>query len=107
MERVGKVLLMLAMVVVILASDVEGGRLLKGEKKENVNQPQNFFGGIGGGVSTSRLRFHRSRVWSIRVLHFPRWVYPYSAHYPRCWRHNTTACIDREAATLSCKVATE
>lgn len=47
MERVAKVLVMLAMVlVVVLASDVEGGRLLV--KKEEVDQPQNFIGGIGG-----------------------------------------------------------
>ncbi|TKY52342.1 hypothetical protein E2542_SST23862 [Spatholobus suberectus] len=44
MERVAKVLVMLAMV---LASDVEGGRLLK---EENVDHPQNFLGsgGLGG-----------------------------------------------------------
>ena len=42
-----KLLLILAIVVVVLASDVEGGRKLK-EKKDNVDHPQNFLGGIGG-----------------------------------------------------------
>lgn len=48
MERVTKVLVMLAMVVLVSASNVEGGRLLKEE--ENVEQPQNFpgSGGFGG-----------------------------------------------------------
>lgn len=49
MERVAKVLVMMAIVLVVLGSDVEGGRVVKGEKKkENVDQPQNFLGGIGG-----------------------------------------------------------
>ncbi|KAG4983331.1 hypothetical protein JHK82_028171 [Glycine max] len=44
MERVAKVVVMLAMVVLVLiASNVEGGRLLK---QENVDQPETFLGGI-------------------------------------------------------------
>jgi len=40
---------MLAMVVLVCASNVEGGRLLK-EEEEDVEQPQNFpgSGGLGG-----------------------------------------------------------
>ncbi|RDY12123.1 hypothetical protein CR513_03122, partial [Mucuna pruriens] len=47
MERVSKVLVMLAMVLVVFAWDVEGRRLLK---EENVDEPQNFIGsgGLGG-----------------------------------------------------------
>ncbi|KAK7278048.1 hypothetical protein RJT34_23070 [Clitoria ternatea] len=46
MKRVAKLLLMLAMVLAGITSDVEGGRLLKEEK---VDHPQNFLGGGGGG----------------------------------------------------------
>ncbi|KAK7344299.1 hypothetical protein VNO77_13745 [Canavalia gladiata] len=53
MGRVAKMLVMLAIVVVILASNVEGGRLLKGNKEENVKQPQNFLGGGGSGLFPS------------------------------------------------------
>ncbi|KAK7392116.1 hypothetical protein VNO78_20543 [Psophocarpus tetragonolobus] len=44
MEKVSKVLVMVA---VVLVSNVEGGRLLK---EENVDHPQNFLGpgGLGG-----------------------------------------------------------
>nr|KYP74252.1 hypothetical protein KK1_006923 [Cajanus cajan] len=47
MEKLGKVLVMLVMVVMVVASNVEGGRLLK---EENVDKPQNFLGsgGLGG-----------------------------------------------------------
>ncbi|KAL2325625.1 hypothetical protein Fmac_024683 [Flemingia macrophylla] len=47
MERVSKVLVMLAMVLMVFASNVKGGRLLK---EENVDKPQNFLGsgGLGG-----------------------------------------------------------
>ncbi|KAE9589543.1 hypothetical protein Lal_00000214 [Lupinus albus] len=47
MERVSKLFLILTIMVMVLASDVEGGgRKLKEEK--NVDHPQNFIGGIGG-----------------------------------------------------------
>jgi len=48
MEKVTKVVVMLAMVALVCGSNVEGGRLLKEE--ENVKQPQNFLGsgGLGG-----------------------------------------------------------
>ncbi|MDG2835133.1 hypothetical protein P7M40_24950, partial [Vibrio parahaemolyticus] len=45
MERVAKVLVMLSMVVLVLASNAEGGRLLE---EENVEQPQTFLGSGGG-----------------------------------------------------------
>lgn len=49
MKRVSKVLLMVAIMVLVLGSDVEGaGRPLKKEEKV-VDQPQNFLG--GGGIS--------------------------------------------------------
>ncbi|MED6192095.1 hypothetical protein PIB30_006921 [Stylosanthes scabra] len=49
------VILAIIMVVMVLASEVEGGRELKGDKglmkkedeKNNVDQPQNFVGGMG------------------------------------------------------------
>lgn len=48
MKRVSKVLVVLAMVAVVLASEVEGGRKLK-SKEEKVDHPQSFLGGSGGG----------------------------------------------------------
>lgn len=48
MEKVAKILLISAIMLVVLASDVEGGRKLKDHKEENVDHPQNFIGGIGG-----------------------------------------------------------
>ncbi|KAK4595298.1 hypothetical protein RGQ29_013655 [Quercus rubra] len=46
MERVTKVFLMLTILLLVLSSDVEGGRQLKSNDK--VEHPQNFLGGIGG-----------------------------------------------------------
>uniref|UniRef100_A0A2N9EXD9 Glycine-rich protein n=1 Tax=Fagus sylvatica TaxID=28930 RepID=A0A2N9EXD9_FAGSY len=46
MERVTKVLLMLTMLLLVLSSDVEGGRQLKSNEK--VEHPQNFAGGMSG-----------------------------------------------------------
>ncbi|KAG6774909.1 hypothetical protein POTOM_018327 [Populus tomentosa] len=45
MERTQKMLLILAIFVLVLASNVEAGRKLK--DKEKVDQPQNYLGGFG------------------------------------------------------------
>lgn len=54
MERVTKLLLVSAMVVLMLAlaSEVEGGRKLK-SKEEKVDHPQSFLGGGMGGIFPS------------------------------------------------------
>ncbi|KAK7269464.1 hypothetical protein RIF29_22190 [Crotalaria pallida] len=49
MEKEAKLLLLtLAIMVVVLASDVEGIRKVKEEKEERVYDKDNFIGGIGG-----------------------------------------------------------
>ncbi|KAJ6306080.1 hypothetical protein OIU78_021414 [Salix suchowensis] len=45
MERTQKMLLILAIFILVLASIVEAGRKL--EEKEKVDQPQNYLGGFG------------------------------------------------------------
>ncbi|KAH8507080.1 hypothetical protein H0E87_009546 [Populus deltoides] len=45
MERTQKMLLILAIFVLVLASNVEAGRKLK--DKEKADQPQNYLGGFG------------------------------------------------------------
>ncbi|KAJ6397352.1 hypothetical protein OIU77_018379 [Salix suchowensis] len=45
MERTQKMLLILAIFILVLASNVEAGRKL--EEKEKVDQPQNYLGGFG------------------------------------------------------------
>ncbi|KAF9669814.1 hypothetical protein SADUNF_Sadunf13G0003600 [Salix dunnii] len=46
MERTQKMLLILAIFMVVVASNVEAGRKLK-DTKEKVEQPQNYLGGFG------------------------------------------------------------
>jgi len=69
MEKVTKVVVMLAMVALVCGSNVEGGRLLKEE--ENVKQPQNFLGSGGlGGIFPSPSPGSASPVWALGQTDF-------------------------------------
>ncbi|PON69600.1 hypothetical protein PanWU01x14_087230 [Parasponia andersonii] len=50
MERVTKALLILTALLVAVSLEVEGGRMIQSSSNEQVDHPQNFFGGAAGGA---------------------------------------------------------